>query len=467
MSSIQNIKRVVIYGAGYSGRKIISEISKEPDCYEIVALIDDDPKVAGTYIEGVKVNGGIRILPFVLKHYQVDEIIVAITYLAAAKFQYLLHLVQGRNIAVRTVPSSLELTNDDFTYDEIRSISIEDLLHREVVNIENAATRKSIRGRRVLVTGGGGSIGSVIAKKILAYGPKELFLLGHGENSIFESCNMLTEAYPDAAIRPVIMDIRSREQLDGLFSQHAFDIVFHAAAHKHVGLMEANVRECFVNNVIGTRNVLDAAVAHGVKKFVAISTDKAVYPVSIMGVSKRIVERYLASRAGTKTTIAAVRFGNVLGSRGSVVPIFERQIEKGGPVTVTGKNMRRYFMTIGEAASLVIEASRLASGNDLFVLDMGQPVRIALLAAEMIRLKGKQDIVGIRFVKPKHGEKLNEALFFRNEAHAKTAHKKIWRVVNTKIASAKYQNELNKLIDVWRTIPEEKLMRRMRALAAM
>lgn len=463
--SDKNVKRVVIYGAGYSGKKILREILKERDCYEIVALIDDDPKLKNRYVQGVKVNGDIGILPFVLERFPVDEIIVAITYFTSSKFQYLMNAVKGRAVTVRTVPSIMELTNDDFNIDEVRELRIEDLLNRGEVAIDSHRTGRMLRGKAVLVTGGGGSIGSVIAKKSLEYGAEKLYLLGHGENSIFETMRHLTGSFPHARITPVILDVRDKIGIASLFNAVHFDTVFHAAAHKHVGLMETNVRECFANNVIGTKTVAEAALAAGVSRFAAISTDKAVDPVSVMGISKRIVERYLFSLTSTRTAIATVRFGNVLGSRGSVVPIFERQIESGGPVTVTSRNIKRYFMTISEAASLVIEASRMALGNELFVLDMGKPVRIADLARELIRLKGKEGIVSIRYTHPGRAEKLNESLFYGYEKRSRSEHRKIWRVTDCGAPDNGFLGALSAAIDSYPDMPERRLQRTMSALA--
>ncbi|MEK6794247.1 MAG: SDR family NAD(P)-dependent oxidoreductase [Spirochaetota bacterium] len=464
MSEGKNVKRVVIYGAGYSGKKIIREILKERDCYEIVALIDDDARLKNQYVLGVKVNGDIGILPFVLERFDVDEIIVAITYFTSSKFQYLMNAIKGRRITVRTVPSIMELTNDDFSIDEVRELRIEDLLNRGEVEIDSHRTERMLRGKTVLVTGGGGSIGSVIAKKSLEYGAENLFLLGHGENSIFETMRQLIAAFPRAHITPIILDVKDRRGMEGLFRSVRFDTVFHAAAHKHVGLMETNVRECFANNVIGTKTVADAVLAAGIARFAAISTDKAVDPVSVMGISKRIVERYLFSLTPEKTAIATVRFGNVLGSRGSVVPIFERQIEAGGPVTVTSRSIKRYFMTISEAASLVIEASRLASGNELFVLDMGKPVRIADLAKELIRLKGKEGAVSIRYTHPGRAEKINESLFYAYEKRSRSEHRKIWRVTDG-IPENGFSDAVQQIIARYENMPVRSLKQAMTSLA--
>jgi FlaA1/EpsC-like NDP-sugar epimerase len=339
-------------------------------------------------------------------------------------------LSRAAGIPTKTIPGIFEILRGTAKVDEIRNVQLDDLLRRGTVRTDTAGVAATLHGVRVLVTGAGGSIGSELCRQIKDFGPSELVLLGHGENSIFDIAAELMEIpRRDLRIRRAIADIRDRERMGQLFDELRPTIVFHAAAHKHVPLMEENVVEAVTNNVLGTKNVLECSERHGVKRFVLISSDKAVNPTSIMGATKRVAElivQEMSSRLGR--TYVSVRFGNVLGSRGSVVPFFQRQIALGGPITVTDREVRRYFMTIPEAVQLVLQAAALGKGSEVFVLDMGEQIKVADLAKDMIRLSGLEEgrDIEIRYIGLRPGEKLFEELFLEGETKEPTSHEKIW-----------------------------------------
>jgi FlaA1/EpsC-like NDP-sugar epimerase len=336
-------------------------------------------------------------------------------------------------VKTRTVPGLFEILADRVSVNAFREVQIEDLLRREPIQTDLAAVSTLAAGRTVLVTGAGGSIGSELCRQLLALDPDQLLILGHGENPIFEIHAELRERHPDARVVPIIADIRDAARIRSIFERHRPFAVFHAAAHKHVPLMEENAIEAVTNNVLGTRNLIDAAVEFDTQHFVLISTDKAVRPPNVMGATKRVAE-YIVHNAAVEhgRNFVAVRFGNVLGSQGSVVPTFVKQIKAGGPVTVTDPEMRRYFMTIPEAVQLVLQAGPLGRGGELFMLDMGEPVKIVDLARDMIRLSGLEEGVDIdiRFTGMRPGEKLIEEMFFSHEVAVPTEHPKILRARN-------------------------------------
>jgi FlaA1/EpsC-like NDP-sugar epimerase len=338
-------------------------------------------------------------------------------------------LCQEANIPVKTVPGIFELLDGSVTVNQLRPVDIADLLRREPVETDKTQVAELLRGKRVLVTGAGGSIGSELCRQIAHCEPARLILLGHGENSLFQISNELCHGYPRLLLQTIVADIRDGERLTTIFEREQPQVVFHAAAHKHVPMMEANIEDAVTNNVLGTRNVLDVAAQTGVTHFVLISTDKAVNPTSVMGSTKRVGE-LLVQQAAVKTgrSFVAVRFGNVLGSRGSVVPLFKEQIARGGPVTVTHPEIRRYFMTIPEAVQLVVQAAALGKGGEIFVLDMGEPVKIVDMARELIHLSGLEEgkDIDIEFTGLRPGEKLFEELFLSEEDYERTQHSKIF-----------------------------------------
>ncbi|MDR9392261.1 MAG: nucleoside-diphosphate sugar epimerase/dehydratase, partial [Trueperaceae bacterium] len=418
---------VLVVGAGEAGSFLVREMLRHPEMgLEPVALVDDDPAKQRVRIGGVPVLGTRADLPRLLRETPVQQVLVAIPTAEGSLIRETLQQVRdaseaaGRTIDTRVVPGMFELLSGDVSVDRIRPVRVEDLLRRPPVQLDTDSIAQYVKGKRVLVTGAGGSIGSEIARQLARFEPGELLLLGRGETSMFEIDKELARTHPDVPRRTLIATVRERDRLAVLFDRHAPQVVFHAAAHKHVPLMEAHPEEAVLNNVAGTRHVVDLALAHDVEAFVNVSTDKAVNPTSVMGASKRLAECLVqdaALRAAPGRRYVSVRFGNVLGSRGSVVPLFQEQIRAGGPVTVTDARMTRYFMTIPEASQLVLQAGALAENGAVYVLDMGEPVRIVDLAEDLIRLSGLEpyEDVEIRETGIRPGEKLYEELLGEGE----------------------------------------------------
>jgi FlaA1/EpsC-like NDP-sugar epimerase len=408
-----NAKRVLIVGAGDAGSLVVREMRKNPHLEMMpVAFLDDEPAKAGTKIHGVRVLGPLSRLEAVVEEEQVEEVIVAMPKAPGAVVRTVLDACHRVDVTARALPGMFELIDGGVSVDRLRQLDIADLLRRRPIEMDPHAGLY-LQGKVVLVTGAGGSIGSELCRQVVRARAAEVVLLGHGENSIFEVDQKL-RALPNAPrLVPVIADVRDETRLREIFLRYRPDVVFHAAAHKHVPLMEAHPVEAVTNNVLGTRAAVRAALASGVERFVLISTDKAVAPHSIMGATKRVAELIVQKAAQARTgAFLAVRFGNVLGSRGSVVPFFKKQIEAGGPITVTHPDVRRFFMTIPEAVFLVLKAGGLASGGELFVLNMGEPVRIADLAKDLVRLSGLEaDEVPIVYSGLRPGEKLDEQLW--------------------------------------------------------
>lgn len=431
-------KRVLIVGAGMAGQMLVRELLERPQSrLRPVGFVDDDPEKSRVRIHNLPVLGTHADLQQVIAGHRVAEVIIAMPNAPGIVVREVLRACEDAGVPARTVPSVTSILEGRFKVSQLRTVEIDDLLRRDPVQTDILAVQRSIRGKRVLITGGGGSIGSELCRQILQSEPAELVLLGHGENSVFDIQNELLaersklvrdRGIEPPAIRCVIADIRFADRIRSVMADTQPDVVFHAAAHKHVPLMELNPCEAISNNVIGTRNVLQAARSAGVKRFVLISTDKAVNPTNIMGASKRIAE-YLVIQAARESGLAyvAVRFGNVLGSRGSVVPLFKKQIAMGGPITVSHPEMRRYFMTIPEAVELVLQASILGHGGEIFMLDMGQPVKIVDLARDLVELSGLElgRDIDIRFSGLRPGEKLFEELFNEGERYEETHHPKI------------------------------------------
>ncbi len=422
-------------GAGSAGAMMVRELRENPQVgLEPVAFVDDDPQKRDMSIHGVPVLGGSEEIPRLARQLGVQQVIIAMPSAPGRSIRRVLELCERAGVRAKSMPGIYELLDGKVSVRQLRDVQIEDLLRRKPVRTDIGAVYELLRGRRVLITGGGGSIGSELCRQVLRCEPSELIVLGHGENSVFAIEGALRRAAPRAVtITPVIADIRFPERIDAIFARHQPEIVFHAAAHKHVPLMEANPAEAITNNVLGTRNLLRAAEASGVRHFVMISSDKAVNPTSVMGASKRVAE-LLVHQAALRTgrPFVAVRFGNVLGSRGSVVLTFKEQIAAGGPVTVTHPEMTRYFMTIPEAVQLVLQAATLGSGGEVFTLDMGEPVKIVDLARDMIELSGLEvgRDIEIAFTGIRPGEKLYEELFVAGEDYERTFHEKIFIACN-------------------------------------
>lgn len=438
--------RVLIMGAGEAGAMIVQSMRVARRNTVIVGFVDDNPHKHGVRINGAPVLGDRHAIPRLVAEHHINEVIIAMPSAPGKTIRDIVSICERAGAHTKIIPGIAELVDGRFSVNHIRDVQIEDLLRRAPIKTDMQAVSALIRGRRVMVTGGGGSIGSEICRHVLRYEPAELIILGHGENSVFSIHNELQQwlhaarYHPDHAngaeaprgmpiLHTVIADIRFTERIHAVFEQYRPEIVFHAAAHKHVPLMEANPVEAVTNNVLGTRNLLDASIVTGVERFVMISTDKAVNPTSVMGSSKRAAEllvHHAAKLSGR--AFMAVRFGNVLGSRGSVVWTFKQQIAAGGPVTVTHPEMRRYFMTIPEAVQLVLQAAALGRGGEVFTLDMGEPVKLLDLARDMIELSGLQvgRDIDIAFVGLRPGEKLYEELFLPGEQYDRTSHDKIF-----------------------------------------
>ncbi len=431
-------QRVLVIGAGDAGTIAVREMLNNPSLgMDVIGFVDDDPRKRSARIAGVPVLGNRRAIPQLVTDHAIDLVVIAIPTAPGREVRDIVTLCEKAGVPTKIMPGLYEMLDGTVSVNQLRNVQIEDLLRREPVRTDTAAVRRLIAGKRVLVTGGGGSIGSELCRQILHFEPSDLLVLGHGENSIFEVCAQLNRQLARLArashtlprVHSVIADIRFPDRIRAVFEQYRPEIVFHAAAHKHVPLMEVNPTEAIGNNVLGTRNLLDAAVLTGVEHFVMISTDKAVRPKSIMGASKRVAELLVHQTAWEiNKPYVAVRFGNVLGSRGSVLQTFKQQIAAGGPVTVTHPDMKRYFMTIPEAVQLVLQAAVLGQGGEVFMLDMGEPVKIVDLARDLIELSGLEvgyDIE-IVFTETRPGEKLYEELFIPGESYRRTEHQKIF-----------------------------------------
>jgi len=431
---------VIIVGAGDAGGMVARELRANPQLGLFpVAFLDDDPAKVGNQVYGIPVLGTRKDLVQVAGDHGVREVIIAMPTAPGSVMRDIKDAGVYAGLHMRTVPAIFDIISGKVAVSQLRDIEIEDLLRRPPVETDRKAVRELVRGATVLVTGAGGSIGSEICRQVAKLGARELILVGHGENSLFDIHNELRDARPLVELVPVVADIRDAGRIGRVFDTYRPAVVFHAAAHKHVPLMELNPEEAVTNNVLGTRNVLAAAEATGVDRFVFISTDKAVNPVNVMGATKLLAEALVHDSAlRTRRPYVSVRFGNVLASRGSVVPLFRAQIEKGGPVTVTHPEMRRYFMTIPEAVQLVLQAAALGTGGgETFLLDMGEPVKIVDLAKDMIQLSGLEvgSDIDLVFTGLRPGEKLFEELYSSSEEFERTEHEKVFRLRNSTLRS--------------------------------
>ena len=429
-STGEKIERIMLIGAGEAGRILLQEIqSSDKITAKVCCVIDDNSNKWGKYLEGVRIYGGRERIPGLVERERISQIILAIPTASSKNRADILDICKHTGCRIRILPGIYQMVNGEVSMAAVKDVQVEDLLGRDPIRLDQEKCRGYLQDRTVLVTGGGGSIGSELCRQIAACGPKKLIILDIYENTTYDLQQQLKRTYADRLdVCVEIASVREKDKLFSLFDRYRPDIVFHAAAHKHVPLMEDCPEEAIKNNIFGTYHVVLAAEAYGVKKFVMISTDKAVNPTNIMGATKWFGEMILQSRANSETDFVSVRFGNVLGSNGSVVPLFKRQIEEGGPVTITDKRIIRYFMTISEAVQLVLEAGAIAEKNQTFVLDMGEPVKILTMAENLIRLSGfvpYRDIdiveVGLR-----PGEKLYEELLINNVDLLTTENEKIF-----------------------------------------
>ncbi|SDI27918.1 NDP-sugar epimerase, includes UDP-GlcNAc-inverting 4,6-dehydratase FlaA1 and capsular polysaccharide biosynthesis protein EpsC [Planococcus glaciei] len=441
--------RTMVVGAGQGGRMIARHMKQNPEWgRNPVIFADDDKTQWGLEINGIEVVGSLERIPEFVADHKIDQIVIAIPSLSKKEMAELTKMCIDTGAKTQTLPRIEDLMTGKIKVSDIRDVKIEDLLGREEVKLDMAAIEEQVQGKTVMVTGAGGSIGSEICRQISNFNPSRLLLLGHGENSIYTIDMELRRKVPKTTeIIPIIADVQDRERIFQAVNQFRPDMIYHAAAHKHVPLMEANPLEAVKNNVFGTKNIAEAADKYGVGSFVMISTDKAVNPPNIMGATKRFAEMIVQNLAiNSKTTFSAVRFGNVLGSRGSVVPLFKEQIAKGGPITITDPEMTRYFMTIPEASRLVIQAGLLASGGEVFVLDMGEPVKIVDLARNLIKLSGyEENEIKIQFTGMRPGEKLYEELLDASEIQEEKIFPKIYIGKSTPIGQVEMLKVIKQL----------------------
>ena len=440
---------VMLIGAGEAGSIILQEFKNSKFVEkEIVCVIDDDPKKWGTFIHGVPVVGGRRKITQSVVRFGIQEIVLAIPTLKPHERKNIINICQQTGCKMSTLPGIYQLINCDVKVSMLRDVQIEDLLGREAVRTDLESIMSYVKDQKVMVTGGGGSIGSELCRQIADDQPKQMIIIDNYENAAYELQMELGRKHPELDVIVLIVSVQNRRKIREIFEQYKPDLVFHAAAHKHVPLMEYSPCEAIKNNVFGTMNVASEANRSGVKRMVLISTDKAVRPTNIMGASKRICEMVIQTyNQRSKTEYVAVRFGNVLGSNGSVVPLFKQQIREGGPVTVTHPDIIRYFMTIPEAVSLVLQAGAYAQGGEIFILDMGEPVKILDLAENMIRLSGlvPGEDIEIKFTGLRPGEKLYEELLIDDDNKKETANKRIFIGQPIKIDEAEFDEKMKEL----------------------
>jgi FlaA1/EpsC-like NDP-sugar epimerase len=464
----RRLKRFLIVGAGNAGEGLLREIHRMPVAqYDVVGFIDDDPIKQGINIHGIPVLGTVAELPQICDQHNIDEIAIAMPSATRQQYRRVVQVCEGAKIRFRTVPSITDIASGKLRVSQIRDVDINDLLGREVVQLDLDLIEAFARDKTILVTGAGGSIGSEMCRQICQFRPQLLVLVEQAENPLFYIERDLRRQFPTVPLEPVICNITDGARVEETFARHRPQVVIHAAAHKHVPLMELNPGEAIKNNVLGTQVVADAADRYDATNFVMISTDKAVNPTSIMGSSKRIAELYIQDLGRTsKTQFVTVRFGNVLGSDGSVVPLFKRQIAEGGPVTVTHPDMKRYFMTIPEASQLVLQAATMGQGGEIFVLDMGEPVKIVDLARELITLSGFRpgEDIEVVFTGPRPGEKLFEELQIEGEDMQRTRHPKISIWKNIPMDRTALRAGIAELLDLAQRRDCSELPRQIKAL---
>ncbi len=443
-----DIRRVMIVGAGSAASLLIKELQYGPGDSKVVCIIDDNPTKKGKYIHSIPIVGNRSDIPYMAKKYNIDEIIIAIPSASPTTIREILNICQETDARLKRLPAIASSLTSSLSQ-TVREVNYEDLLGREAVVIENPEFAEFVSGKTVMVTGGGGTIGSELCRQIVANGPGKLIIVDIYENGAYELQMELKRYYPDADVYVLIASVRDYDRMENIFKEYKPDVVYHAAAHKHVPLMEYSPNEAVKNNCKGTLNMTKLSDKYGVKRFVLISTDKAVRPTNVMGATKRICEMIVQTYDKmSETEFVAVRFGNVLGSNGSVIPLFLKQIEAGGPVTLTHREITRFFMTVSEAVSLVLKAGLMAKGGEIFVLDMGQPVKIYDLAVNLIKMKGyvpdrdiKIEIVGLR-----PGEKLYEELLMAEEGLQNTSNDLIYIGKPIDIDSKKFMKQLDILI---------------------
>jgi FlaA1/EpsC-like NDP-sugar epimerase len=454
-------KRTLLVGAGAAGNMVVKELKQRPDLgIEVKGFIDDDPRKLNTEIQGVKVLGNTSQIPETIRKLNIDEAIITIANASSKDIRRITALCERSKIKLKIVPGLFEILDGKVRVSKIREIDIDDLLGRSVVSFRNHLPEivGHYRDKKILVTGAGGSIGSELSRQLANYRPRELILLDKDENSIYEIDCELNSQDNQITITPFIADIRNFERLRCAFHKYRPEVIFHAAAHKHVPLMESNVSEAILNNILGTQNVSGLARESQVERFIYISTDKAVNPTSVMGASKKIGEILIQEDSSrSKTRYSCVRFGNVLGSRGSVIPLFQKQIARGGPLTITHPDVKRYFMSISEAVQLIIQAGTLGNKGEIFVLDMGELIRIQDLAKDLLRLSGMtEDDIEIKYVGMRPGEKLYEEILIDEEKAKATQFERIFMAPPIEVDMSNFSPRLSELIQAAQACDDNK-----------
>jgi FlaA1/EpsC-like NDP-sugar epimerase len=468
-------ERMLIVGAGDAGEVISREIIRKPDLGKLVGFVDDDQEKIGKRIHNRKVLGSVKEINDILEKEQINMVIIAIPTASGKEVRRIIDHIKNKKVKIRTLPGLYELVDGRVSISRIRKVSIEDLLGRESVELNLEEISNYIKGKRVLVTGGGGSIGKELGRQICRFAPEKLTLLDHSEYGLFHVNLEFKEKWPGLEIELVVADIRDREKMDKIFRRFKPEVVFHAAAYKHVPMMEYHPDEAISSNIIGTKNVGELANKYGVERMVMISTDKAINPTSVMGASKRVAEMVVkdlgnrnigAKESENKTKFVAVRFGNVLESNGNVVHMFKRQIAEGGPVTVTDERMKRYFMTLSEAGQLVIQAGALGKGGEVFVLDMGEPVKVLDVARDLIFLSGfvPDEDIEIKIVGLRPGEKLCEELLTKEEESrglGDTGHEKIFIAQVEEVDGERLEKDIRELEVLAKEMDMEGIVRKL------
>jgi FlaA1/EpsC-like NDP-sugar epimerase len=461
-------KRAILIGAGNAGNMVMRELRQRADLgLDVVGFIDDDPGKRQTFVQGVKVLGNTDHIPAIISALNIDEAIITIANASSKDIRRIVEVCEGTQVKVKIVPGLFEMFDDKIKITKIREINIDDLLGRSVVLFKNYLPEITTHylNQKILVTGAGGSIGSELCRQLSMFPPKELILLDKDENSVYEIDHELRQDHR-IPIRPLVADVRNLVRMNSIFERYGPDIIFHAAAHKHVPLMEGNIPEAILNNVAGTQNISRLAERWGAKNMIFISTDKAVNPTSVMGATKKIGEiiiQDIAARSSTR--FSCVRFGNVLGSRGSVVPLFQKQISEGGPITITDPEVMRYFMSISEAVQLIIQAGTIGHKGEIFVLDMGEPIRVLDLAKDLIKLSGySEDDFEIEYIGLRPGEKLFEEILVDEERAKVTHFKKIFIAPPLEVKTAEFAKNLSGLMRAAESGDEKRIIEFLKAM---
>jgi len=463
-------ERILIVGAGDAGNIVCREIDKRKDLGILVGFVDDDTAKIGKIIHNKKVLGPIEKINEIIDKEKVGMVVITIPSAKGSEIRRIINKINRKNIKIKIMPGLYELLGDEVSVSRIRDVQMEDLLNRESVNLNIKKISGYIKGKKIMVTGGAGSIGKELSLQVCKFSPEELIILDHNENGVFYIEREIRKKYPNLKIHSIIADIRNREKMEKVFKNFQPEVVFHAAAHKHVPMMEYHPDEAVSNNIIGTKYLAELADKYGVNNFVMISTDKAINPTSVMGASKQVAEMIIKMYGRkSKTNFVAVRFGNVLASNGSIVPIFKKQIAEGGPVTVTDNEMKRYFMTISEASQLVIQAGGLGIGEEVFILEMGEPLKIVDLARNLIKLSGfaPDEDIKIKFTGIRPGEKLFEELMTekeRNRVLGESGHEKIFIAQTEDVKGEKLEKDIAELEALAKDLDDEGIVRKLQEM---